>query len=210
MRIFSAISLSDKIDYVCYRQLNREQDWFNRIWKAKKMSEYLNIVSAIIVDDTMLGENYPPWPVMQTAIQAKNISDSIHLSVNFSAQTTTVAYFVLYFRDPIGRFTESIAQVEIFLDSQKLGATDVPPDYRTTDVFHVVSFYPVQVNGSANVTISPAKNSTLAPLLNAMEVFSVVNMPYASKAAYLPNLSVVSCLVFLHLLIIIVSATELF
>ncbi|KAJ9128912.1 hypothetical protein P3X46_034344, partial [Hevea brasiliensis] len=186
-------------------QLSHDLDRFNRIWKSKEMTEYLNIASDRIVDDTMIGENYPPWPVMETAIQAKNVSDSIYLSVNFSTQTTAVAYFVLYFSDPINRSPEnSIAQVEIFIDSKTLVATDVPP-YYTSDRFHVVSLYPVQVNGSANVTISPAENSTLPPLLNAMEVFSVVNMPHASKASYLPNLShVVSFFIFLHLLVIIV------
>ncbi|KAF2283387.1 hypothetical protein GH714_003758 [Hevea brasiliensis] len=182
-------------------QLIHDLDEDNRIWKSKEMPEYLNVVDERIVDNTMSGENYPPWPVMQTAIQAKNVSDSIYLSVNFSTQTTAVAYFVLYFRDPISRYPEnSIAQVEIFINSQKLGATDVPPYYRTiiTGMFHAVSLYPVQVNGSANVTISPAENSTLPPLLNAMEVFSVVNMPHASKAGYLPNHFVASLFTFLH------------
>ncbi|KAJ9128913.1 hypothetical protein P3X46_034345 [Hevea brasiliensis] len=206
----TALLLHSRINYGAnstIEQFSHELDWFNRIWKSKEMPQYLNIEFDSMVDGAMTGENDPPWPVMQTAIQAKNISDSICLSVNFSTQTTAVAYFVLYFRDPIvSRYPKnSTAQVEIFIDSQKLGATDVPPYYRTgmLDKLHAVSLYPVQVNGSANVTISPAENSTLAALINAMEVFTVVNMPYSSKAAYSPHLSVAAFFIFLHLLSII-------
>ncbi|XP_057998059.1 probable LRR receptor-like serine/threonine-protein kinase At1g51860 [Hevea brasiliensis] len=81
--------------------------------RSKEMPEYLNIVYDRIVDDTMMDENYPPWPVMQTAIQAKIVLDSIYLSVNFSTQTIAVAHFVLYFKEPINRYPEnSIAQAQ--------------------------------------------------------------------------------------------------
>ncbi|KAJ9128476.1 hypothetical protein P3X46_034972, partial [Hevea brasiliensis] len=123
----TALLLHSRINYGAnstIEQISNNQDWFNRIWKSKEMLEYLNIVYDRIVDDTMMDENYPPWPVMQTAIQEKIVLDSIYLSVNFSTQTIVVAHFVLYFKEPINRYPEnSIAQVEIFIDSQKLGAS---------------------------------------------------------------------------------------
>ncbi|RVW66060.1 hypothetical protein CK203_007273 [Vitis vinifera] len=40
----------------------------------------------------------------------------------------------------------------------------------------VVSVYPVNVTGTANVTISPAQGTTLPPTLNAMEVFTTIEV----------------------------------
>ena len=185
------------------RKLANYDDTHDRVWEPKEMSEYLNIVSRTITRGRVHGENEPPRPALDTAIQTKNLSDSIILPVDFHPQTAVVAYFVLYFRNPRGYTDYPIGKFDIFLDSQKLGAIDLVRDWNSTNF--LVSFYPVQVNGAANIIISATNDSELVPLLNAMEVFSVVNMTYASMAGYLPNSSIPLCFIIIfHLLAIIV------
>ncbi|XP_012065132.1 uncharacterized protein At1g24485 [Jatropha curcas] len=179
----------------------------NRIWKPKQMAEYRNIASNYIPTGYFYDENQPPERVMSTAIQARNVTNSIYLSIDISRQTTVIAYFVFYFSDPIYRYPEKpIGIVEIFIDNRKMGVTDIPYKYDDDEMYRVVSFYPVEVNGSANITISPAQNSTSAPLLNAMEVFYVVNVTNMStKSGYLlPNFWVAICFFSLHFLLAII------
>uniref|UniRef100_A0A2P2LU40 Uncharacterized protein MANES_11G136300 n=1 Tax=Rhizophora mucronata TaxID=61149 RepID=A0A2P2LU40_RHIMU len=91
------------------------------------------------------------------------------------------------------------SKVEIFIDNQKLAATDVPDWVRFTDQCPVISLYPLQLNGSANVAISPAEGSMSAPILKAMEVFPVIQV---SKVSNLLDFSVAPCLIFLDFLAI--------
>ncbi|EEF32139.1 conserved hypothetical protein [Ricinus communis] len=152
---------------------------------ATEGSDYLNLVSNPIFRGFAYDENEPPWPLLSTAIQTKNVSDSITLPVDFSPQTSVVAYFIFYFRDPIYRYPELTGTCEISVNSQKLGVTDVPAQNTTS---YVLSFYPVQINGSANVTISAVEGPKLAPLLNCTEK-SFQQKFDGSIPAFLGNLS---------------------
>ncbi|TXG73977.1 hypothetical protein EZV62_002556 [Acer yangbiense] len=179
----TALYLHSRINYGANKSveklIGRMEEEYDRIWESKEMSEYLNVTVEVIPNNSLLGENNPPWPVMATAIRAKNISDSIYLSVNFSTQKTevVVAYFVLYFMDPTFYYPQNQTnKVDIYIDNQKLSTTDIPLFGRMDNAYSVVSLYPVRVFGSANVTISSPGNSTLAPVLNAMEVFSVMDV----------------------------------
>lgn len=71
-----------------------------------------------------------------------------------------------------------------------MAVTNVPNYYRFNgegDRYHVmISLFPVAVGVSANVTISPAQNSTLAPILNAMEIYCAMDVSKAAK--WLPQL----------------------
>ncbi|KAK4850684.1 hypothetical protein QYF36_008915 [Acer negundo] len=200
----TALYLHSRINYGANKSVDkligRMEEEYDRIWESKEMSEYLNVTAEVIPNDSLLGENNPPWPVMATAIRAKTISDSIYLSVNFSTQKTevVVAYFVLYFMDPTFFPPKNLTnKVDIYIDSQKLNTTDIPLFGRMDNAYSVVSLYPVRVFGSANVTISSTGNSTLAPVLNAMEVFSVMDV---SKGGHMMlGFSLAFYVVLLHL-----------
>ncbi|KAJ0084568.1 hypothetical protein Patl1_30834 [Pistacia atlantica] len=146
----TALYLHSRINYGANRSVEKLfgplEECCKRVWKSKEMTEYLNITENPIPWGSQLQENDVPWPVMATLIQAKNVSDSIYLSV------------------------------KIYIDRQELGVEDVPNWDNYRDVESAVTFYPVRVSGSANVTISPAEGSTLAPLLNGMEVFYVIDV----------------------------------
>ncbi|CAL5426619.1 unnamed protein product [Camellia sinensis] len=163
----------------------------NRIWKSKELPDYLNIHSDVTPSAHLFYENSPPWPVMVYAIQAHNITDSIYLTFDFSPQTTVQqAYLALYFVDPLNRSSPNqTSRVEIYVNNNKLAVADVPNFGRYEEECQVVTLFPVPIVGSAaNVTISPAEGSTLAPLLNAIEVFSAIDV---SKAAHLFKFSVI-------------------
>ncbi|KAL5831330.1 hypothetical protein ACOSQ4_016684 [Xanthoceras sorbifolium] len=203
----TALYLHSRINYGANNSveklIGRREECCGRIWESKEMSEYLNTTAEVIPSGSLFDENIPPWPVMATAIRANNISDSIYLSVNFSPQKTeVVAYFVLYFMDPTFFYPPNQTNKDdIYIDSRKLNTTDIPLFGRMDNAYSVVSLYPVRVLGSANVTISPTENSTLAPVLSAMEVFSVIDV---SKAGHMLRFSPAYCVVLLQLFCVLV------
>ncbi|KAM7501993.1 hypothetical protein LguiB_000897 [Lonicera macranthoides] len=154
------------------------EEHFQRFWKSKEMPNYLNIHAKTVPTGFISVENSPPWAVMAYAIQAHNLTDSLYIPVDFPSQTPLQAYFVFYFLDPLYRFYPDnlTSKVEIYIDDKKVGASVVPNGSLYYDMCRMVSLYPVQVSGSANVTIAPAEGSTLPPILNAMEVFSNIDL----------------------------------
>ncbi|XP_059658593.1 uncharacterized protein At1g24485-like [Cornus florida] len=187
----TALYLHSGINYGANASVEQNIDFraepYNRIWKSKEMSNYLSIQADSIYQIYSFAENMPPWPVIGYAIQAPSLTDSIYLSIDFSPRTAVQAYFVLYFLDPVSRLAQNqTSSVEIYIDNNKMAVTDIPNIDILDEECRVVTLFSVPVNGSANVTISPAEGSTLAPLLNAMEVFSAIDV---SEGGHLFNFS---------------------
>lgn len=170
------------------------------------MPDYLNIHSEVIPWGHLFSYNYPPAVVMAYAIQARSATDSIYLPVDFLPQTSLKAYFVLYFMDPIYRpFMNETCRVEIYIDNKPMAFTVVPSYYRHNqegDSVNVVTLFPVQVGGFVNVTIAPAEGSTLAPILNAMEIYTAMDVSKASNDHFLNFLALVFIISF-HLLLVL-------
>lgn len=111
----------------CWKTMGYFEERYNRIWKSQEMSNYLNIHAQVIPPGDINVENNPPWPVIAYAIQANNVTDSIYLSIDFRFQMLVQAYIVLYFMDPLYRFTmNQTSKVEIYVNNEKMASTDVP------------------------------------------------------------------------------------
>lgn len=119
--------------------------------------------------------------ILNSAIEAHDASESIFLPINFREKSLVSAYFVLYFDvTPVYQGGEPRRKVAISIDDQLRNIT------RLLGIGWcvTVSIFPVNVTGgTANLTISPAEGSTLPALLNAMEVFSVIDVSKAASSA---------------------------
>ncbi|KAM7501994.1 hypothetical protein LguiB_000898 [Lonicera macranthoides] len=193
----TALYLHSRINYGANASVEKTmgyyEEHYQRFWKSKEMPNYLNIHAKTVPTGYISVENNPPWAVMAYAIQAHNLTDSLYLPVDFPSQTPLQAYFVFYFLDPLYRFYPNnlTSKVEIYIDNKKMGASVVPNGSLYYDMCRMVSLYPIQVSGSANVTIAPAEGSTLPPILNAMEVFSNIDLSKGGRMYDFPALSTV-------------------
>ncbi|XP_059663815.1 probable LRR receptor-like serine/threonine-protein kinase At1g51880 [Cornus florida] len=156
---------------------------FTRIWKLKQMQDYYNVTSVRIpLGVSSSTENWPPYMVVADAIGPPN-GFSISMSLDLGPRVSQ-AYFVFYFKEPDqwGHWPpeDRIRKVQISIDDQQMAITDVPRFDR--DAIRVVSLYPVPVAGSANVTLESAEGSALPPIINAMEVFTSVELSRAEPA----------------------------
>ncbi|WJZ88803.1 hypothetical protein VitviT2T_008072 [Vitis vinifera] len=162
---------------------------FSRFWKPEQVQNYRNFFGKN-KSSTSSAENIPPYLVWQSAIEAKNVSDSIFLPINLHDKTQLVAYFVLYFYEPYPwPPANDTRRLIVYIDGERKNITTVPRTELSDDCA-VVSVYPVNVTGTANVTISPAEGTTLPPILNAMEVFTTIDF---SKADLLPHFYSIFC-----------------
>lgn len=82
--------------------------------------------------------------------------------------------------------------------------TVVPSYYRHNqegDSVNVVTLFPVQVGGFVNVTIAPAEGSTLAPILNAMEIYTAMDVSKAANDHFLNFFLALVFIISFHLLL---------
>ncbi|PON66977.1 Malectin-like carbohydrate-binding domain containing protein [Parasponia andersonii] len=127
-------------------------------------------------------ENNPPDVVMYSAIEANNASECIILPINFRDETQVSAYFILYFDIMAAyRILEDTRTVSIFIEGQLMNTTRLPGIGRGEVI---VSIYPVKVEGgTANLTISPPERTTSPALLNAIELFSVIDVSKVARSS---------------------------
>ena len=179
-------------------RFNTLVDDFYRFWKPVQLPNYQNLFNGIDYGFTSNVDNLPPSKVLNYAIRGQNISDSIFLPIDFHEESTQLsAYFVFYFYDVGGPrpVLNNITNQIVYINGVEKNATTIRPYGDCV----VVSVYPVNVTGTANVTIAPAQGTTLPPILNAMEVFTTIEVSTSS----MPLHSCTSWFVFLGLLYLV-------
>lgn len=147
----------------CFRYDFNNDDMYNRIW-SKDATPYSSFSGSSDPDLPPTYENNPPSVVLEDAIVA-TASDSITLTIDLPQSTPQSAYIVLY-------LTNLGETLKIEIDSQDQGTVNATGYGVTT----VVTRYPVMVIGpTINITLSRADESSLPPIISAMEVFTKWN-----------------------------------
>ncbi|KAK4390660.1 putative LRR receptor-like serine/threonine-protein kinase [Sesamum angolense] len=144
------------------------EERLNRYWTPQPMPGYTNLTFVPITCTGTAYENSPPLSVINTAISPTTASQSIYVPINFATTTPQSAYIVLYFYQDLGPDNVNATRnMDVNVD----GVMRKNVKLQTYTSGEVVTLYPVLVQGTANVTISPANGTVLPPLLNGMEVF---------------------------------------
>ncbi|XP_074366181.1 leucine-rich repeat receptor-like serine/threonine-protein kinase At2g14510 [Apium graveolens] len=151
---------------------------YNRIW-SKRSTPYAN-VSGLPTYFAPTLENHPPGSVLANAIES-NASDPINFTIDLPQLASQSAYIVLYItkQQENSINPNQTASVKIEIDSQDQGTVHTSGYGETT----VVTKYPVMVSGpTMNMTLSRADESSLPPMIAAMEVFTKWDSDKSSAA----------------------------
>lgn len=127
------------------------------------------VTSDALFIDTSIDDD-PPQAVMQNAVTPSRASDSIQLTIDFPAKAVPI-YMNLYFSEVTQLDTTQKRSFELYVNDKPLPNPEViVPPYRT-----VVERGLTNLSASSNTSFSlvATSDSTLPPLLNAMEVFYV-------------------------------------
>ncbi|XP_063948814.1 probable LRR receptor-like serine/threonine-protein kinase At1g07550 [Daucus carota subsp. sativus] len=145
----------------------RFDELHNRIWsKGVALSNCHN--STGFIDVTATNENSPPTIVLRDSIES-NGSDPIILTVDLPQRTSQSAYIVFYITELVIKNSNQTRIMRIEIDGEDQGTLEAPSVGETS----VVTKYPVAVSGpSINITLMRTKESSLPPMIAAMEVFT--------------------------------------
>lgn len=128
----------------------------------------LNMVTsdALFIDVNV--EDEPPQAVMQNAITASTASQSIALGTNFPTEKVPI-YITMYFSEVTELDSTQKRAFQFRINNKPDSDTIVPPYGKVTEL------YVSNMSASSNTSFSlvATADSTLPPLINAMEVFTV-------------------------------------
>lgn len=143
-------------------------DPYDRIWFPAKAGNGLTAVSSDAILINVNVPDNPPQAVLQNAITIPNTSGRINLVPGFPS-TEVPIYMNMYFSEVTQLDTTQNRSFEIYIDNKPNSVPIIPP-YEG-----VIEMYITNMTASANTSFSlvATSDSTLPPLINAMEVFYV-------------------------------------
>lgn len=153
-------------------------EMYNRIWtKGVAPSNCANLSG--LTNVTAIVENYPPYPVLMDSVVPSG-TDTITLTVDLPQSTPQSAYFVFYIIELIEKDSKERRTMKLEIDGQDQGTVEAPSNGETT----VITKYPVIVSGpTINVTLTRGHDSSLPPMIAAMEVFTKWDTDTAPSSA---------------------------
>lgn len=165
-----ALFLSRRVAYGSNQTIRYMDDPYDRIWVPGIPGNSLESLTsdATNIIDTSQGDQ-PPQQVLQNAISTINSSDIIILNMRFLPIDDVPIYMNMYFSEVTQLGPNETRSFRIFKDSISFSDPILPPYGNFTQLF--VSNLTVSPN--TTFSIVPTSNSTLAPLINALEIFVV-------------------------------------
>jgi len=163
-----ALLSSSKTECLTFRRY--PDDDYNRIWYPVS-TPGLTSVAANFTELTNNCPDDPPSSVILHGVQSADARTAILLPFDFP-ETSRINYVALYFTELIQISADKKRSFNINIDGQDYGPT-LTPQYK---VCNEVNGTTNPATGVMNVTISPVDDSTLPPLISAVEVYTVSPM----------------------------------
>nr|DAD25975.1 TPA_asm: hypothetical protein HUJ06_027443 [Nelumbo nucifera] len=164
-----ALFLRGRTAYGATDIISSPDDLYDRIWVPAKLATGLNNVTneAIFIATTDAADE-PPKAVLQTAATDANASFSIILGTNLpNAQVPT--YINWYFSEVSQLDSTQKRSFRVYIDNTPISTPIIPPLESVTEIF----IGNITASSNTSVSLVPTSDSTLPPLINAMEVFQI-------------------------------------
>ncbi|CAI9092003.1 OLC1v1027137C6 [Oldenlandia corymbosa var. corymbosa] len=152
-------------------------DIYDRIWQPKTMPDLTGLYTTLNM--TRTDKYFPPQPVMKTAITPLNASQSVDFEWK-SPDPNVQFYVYMHFAEvEILQSNESRA-FYVHLDDEIWSDSDTNQPF-VPRYLQVMSMEPLIGKNKArfNYSIVKAENSTLPPIINALEVYSEVRFVHS-------------------------------
>ncbi|XP_057976108.1 putative leucine-rich repeat receptor-like serine/threonine-protein kinase At2g19230, partial [Malania oleifera] len=146
-----------------------KDDIYDRIWAPPVNSDNWGMISTqLTVDSQSHNMFYPPSKVMQTAFTSLNNSKSFRLYWKPDDPTSKI-YFYLYFAEIELLKANQSREFNLYLNGN-LWYGPVVPNYLYTNTIYSSS---PETGSEYSITLNQTANSTLPPLVNAIEIYMV-------------------------------------
>ncbi|KAF9681653.1 hypothetical protein SADUNF_Sadunf05G0024400 [Salix dunnii] len=163
-----ALFLRSRVAYGANSTVRFPDDRYDRIWRLARIgSGLVSVASDAKLIDVANAPDNPPPEVLQNAVTTSSSSGSITLNPGFPDQDVSV-YMNFYFSEVTVLGTTQKRSFNAYIDNIKASEPIIPPYGEAREL--IANF-----TASANTSISlvATTDSTLPPLINAVEVFYV-------------------------------------
>ncbi|KAL0010237.1 hypothetical protein SO802_005345 [Lithocarpus litseifolius] len=145
-------------------------DIYDRIWEPDNF--YEGIVTELSIDSKSHNDYQPPSVVMSTAATPK--TDSSPLNFSWDSETATSEYYIyMHFAEVVKLKANQSRSFKITINGNPFYGPYVPMYLYTETLFSPSA---LTIANNYEVSIFKTENSTLPPILNAVEIYSVKNL----------------------------------
>ena len=143
-------------------------DDYDRIWEPVEGGDGLvKLTNDLHIIDTSVPDQ-PPAAAFQYAITTSKPSVSISLGTDLPTDKVPI-YIILYFTEMSQLTTSETRSFEIYIDG-KSESDPIVPAYGTVTEMSITN---ITASSSTKISLVATADSTLPPLINAMEVYYV-------------------------------------
>ena len=156
--------------YFLLRFFRFPDDIYDRVWVPKSLGKSINTTQTV---STLGGDRFPaPQVVLRTASEASSRSESLEISTPGSANQATFVY--MYFAELQQLGSNETREFSIFGDNVMLYSSYRPEYLQEGLLFTRFPGKP----GGMTYSIRATVNSTLPPIINGVEIFTLITMPF--------------------------------
>ncbi|XP_006358236.2 putative leucine-rich repeat receptor-like protein kinase At2g19210 [Solanum tuberosum] len=155
-------NLINSFSFVCCRY---SFDAYDRIWEALQLPEWDIVSTRREVDRDIENDFYPPTLAMGTAATPLN---STTWTLSWGPADPNIDYHTyLYFAEIVSLLPNQTRKFDVIINSETVSWEELEPEYLTTFVMN-----DKRMASNFNYTLRQTNNSTLPPLINALEVYA--------------------------------------
>ncbi|KAG8387769.1 hypothetical protein BUALT_Bualt02G0055700 [Buddleja alternifolia] len=163
------LHLIRRVAYGTNETVRYVDDRYDRIWTPVVGGNGLtNVASDAIFIDTSAWDQPPP-AVLRNAITGSSPSTRIQLLKGFSSGDVPI-YLNMYFSEVTQLDSTERRSFQVLVDSEPLLDHPIIPTYSNFTELYASNF---TVSSNTTITLVPTSDSSLPPLINAMEVFLI-------------------------------------
>uniref|UniRef100_A0A1D1ZDR1 Putative LRR receptor-like serine/threonine-protein kinase At1g05700 n=1 Tax=Anthurium amnicola TaxID=1678845 RepID=A0A1D1ZDR1_9ARAE len=162
--------MRDRLAFGAARTIRYPDDRYDRIWMPARVNGLAVLKNESVVDvSPEAAKGRPPAAVFQAAVGTNSRSSPIALSTSLPSESTEVN-INLYFAEMKQLRLTDVRAVDVTMDGVSLQAGSSAISAQEVLEFSI-SYR--SANASTSIVVQAASDSTLPPIISAMEVFSV-------------------------------------
>ncbi|KAL4625879.1 hypothetical protein ACB092_05G057100 [Castanea dentata] len=154
-------------------QYRYKYDVYDRIWWPYNYEEWTGLSTSLTIESGSSNAYRPPSVVMSTA--ATPINDSASLNFNWEPEDATSKYYIyMHFAEVVKLKANQSRSFNVILNGEHWYGPYVP-DYLWTSTLYS-KYALTSTGGQYAFSLVKTENSTLPPIINAIEIYSVKNL----------------------------------
>ncbi|KAG7538577.1 Protein kinase-like domain superfamily, partial [Arabidopsis suecica] len=167
LNLFFRVYLSKSDGYLRYRN-----DVYDRVWTSFSRNEWTHISTTLEVSNS--NKYFPPKEALKTAATPTN--SSAPLTMEWSSSNVNNQYYLYaHFAEIQELQTNDSREFNMIWNGQVISGPIIPPKF---NIYTIFSLSPSTCEGGkCSFQLRRTNRSTLPPLLNAFEVYTVIQFP---------------------------------